>query len=169
MSEERRRACHEAPAAAPGKPDDTPGSRPETPPRQEGEQPGTRPERSPGQEDHPDKPEKPEEGQAGDPTQARGASDDVRDPDHPSPAPGHAPQPQPHATPAPPVEALLGIRDFLALAPRRARAASTVAAQAALERWMRLHGHDTNGFYAMEEWMGFYTETLAYTGTGAPG
>jgi hypothetical protein len=83
-----------------------------------------------------------------------------------TPGEGEETHPEPpSATTAAPVEALLGFREFAALAPRRRSAASTTAAQAALQRWMRTHGHDTNGFYAMTEWQTFYAEMLADTGT----
>ena len=62
------------------------------------------------------------------------------------------------------VEALLGLRDFLALAPQRRTAASTKAAEAALTQWMRRHGHDTNGFYTMDDWQTYYHDTMAHTG-----
>jgi hypothetical protein len=126
-----------------GKPEDTPGGRPDTPPGQDGEQPGNRPDVPPGQEDKPDKPEHPEEGEEA-------------HPEHPIAEPAaHTEQT---------VEALLGWRDFMAVAPRRRSAASTAAARAALARWMRLHGHDTNGFYTMPQWQDLHAEMLRSTG-----
>jgi len=124
------------------KPEDTPGGRPETPPGQEGEQPGNRPDVPPGHDpNHPDKPDEGEE-------------------EHPA-----HPIAEPEATAAPAqVEALMGLRDYLAVAPQRRSAASTQAASAALQRWMRLHGQDTNGFYTMAAWQSFYDETMADTG-----
>jgi len=79
----------------------------------------------------------------------------------PSESPEEAPE-QPEETA--PVEALMGLRDFLAVAPRRRSAASTQAANAALQHWMRRTGHDTNGFYSMAEWQGYYAEAMSSTG-----
>lgn len=111
----------------------------------------------PGQADKPDKPEEP------DMPPSPGAGEPH--PEHPIAQPGEAPHPEPHATAtAAPVEALLGLRDFLAVAPRRPSASVTSAAQAALRRWMRLAGHDVDGFYAMPQWQTFYAETMRYTG-----
>lgn len=63
-----------------------------------------------------------------------------------------------------PIEALLGLRDFLAVAPQRRSRASSAAAHAALRRWMTLHTQDSNGFYTLPQWQAFYAQTLAYTG-----
>lgn len=87
---------------------------------------------------------------------------------HPSDAPaseGQPPETEGHKSEEPQsVEALIGWRDFLAMAPRRRSVASTTAAAAALARWMRRHGHDTNGFYTMDQWQTFYRDTMADTG-----
>ena len=68
----------------------------------------------------------------------------------------------PHAQ-AQPVEALMGFRDFLAVAPRHGSTAVTVAAQSALQRWMRIQGHDVNGFYTMAQWQEYYAATMRHT------
>ena len=104
----------------------------------------------PGQEDKPETPEEPEEGEP--------------HPEHPIAAPGEEPHPEPHAAVTAPVEALLGLRDFLAVAPRRRSASVTKAAHVALQRWIQLQGHDVHGFYTMAEWQGFYADTMSYTG-----
>jgi hypothetical protein len=78
---------------------------------------------------------------------------------------GEADEPRsaPHTTPVQPVEALLGFRDFLAVAPRHDSASVMAAAQAALQRWMRAQGHDSNGFYTMAQWQEFYAATMRST------
>src|SRR5262245_787763 len=82
-----------------------------------------------------------------------------------SDVPDPAPRPAlPESEEATPVESLMGLRDFLAVAPRRRSAASTQAANAALQHWMRRNGHDTNGFYSMAEWQGYYAEAMSSTG-----
>jgi hypothetical protein len=77
--------------------------------------------------------------------------------------------PEEQASPAaqpqePPVESLLGLRDYLAVAPRRSSASVTIAAHAAMQRWMHQHGYDVNGFYTMEQWQACYDEAMASTG-----
>jgi hypothetical protein len=66
-----------------------------------------------------------------------------------------------------PVEALLGWREFQAVAPRRRSDASTQASFSAMQRWMRLSGHDTHGFYTMADWQTFYADAMASTGSVA--
>jgi hypothetical protein len=100
------------------------------------------------------------------------------DPEHPQEAPvdpehpDHVPTPHPEQPPVEPeaqvdapVEALLGLRDFLSMAPRRRSEAGTAAAFAAMQRWMRLAGHDVNGFYSVPQWQTYYDEAMASTGT----
>jgi hypothetical protein len=74
--------------------------------------------------------------------------------------PIEGPEPEPQGAT---VEALMGFRDFLAVAPGRPSAATTSAAQAALRRWMRLSGHDIDGFYTMAQWQSFYADTMRHT------
>jgi hypothetical protein len=63
-----------------------------------------------------------------------------------------------------PVESLLGLRDYLAVAPRHRSDAVTKAAHSALQRWMERHGPGVSGFYTMAEWQAYYDKAMAYTG-----
>jgi hypothetical protein len=83
------------------------------------------------------------------------------DHDNAAPEEQEAPAPEPQA---PPVESLLGLRDYLAVAPRHRSDAVTKAAHSALQRWMERHGPGVSGFYTMAEWQAYYDEAMAYTG-----
>lgn len=72
-------------------------------------------------------------------------------------------EPAQHETAEAPVEALMGLRDFLAVAPRHQSAAVTEAAYAALRRWMQAARLDVNGFYTMAQWQTYYEETMRHT------
>lgn len=98
------------------------------------------------------------------PRRARGEAHGQEAPSTQAPEPAAAEHPTDEPPAEKPVEALLGLRDFLAVAPRRASTGTTVAAAQALQRWMALQGHDVNGFYTMAEWQGFYADTMRYTG-----
>jgi hypothetical protein len=91
-------------------------------------------------------------------------------PPPPTLAPSDETHPEPQALAGEaPVEALLGLRDFLAIAPRRRSPGTTVASTAALQRWMHLRGYDVHGFYTAAQWQTFYAETMRYTGGGVIG
>jgi hypothetical protein len=83
----------------------------------------------------------------------------------PSAARHTASQPAPEAAPEEaPAEPLMGLRDFLAVAPRYPSDSVTKAAHKAMERWMRMQSHDVNGFYTMAQWQEHYQNAMAYTG-----
>jgi hypothetical protein len=75
----------------------------------------------------------------------------------PSPESGEAQEDKAQA-----VEPRLGLREYHAVAAGQHDWTPAVAkaAEAALIRWMRQHGHDQYGYYSQKEWTAFYTAML---------